>query len=180
MKYNDGRATNHEVAEAERRGVSPFRQHLPSVAALIVQCSHGESSVVAHARHRHGLVSVAREEEYRQAPGKWRADVLSVRVERRSLDERDAADGEEETGAVARIRRARDEEKAGAHDDIPAPLRAVKWPDRWGAGTCRSPAECRVMTGLRSDCRRFISRSSRGNEESRRFVSDDTLPGATQ
>ena len=133
MKYNDGRATNHEVAEAERRGVSPFRQHLPSVAALIVQCSHGESSVVAHARHRHGLVSVAREEEYRQAPGKWRADVLSVRVERRSLHERDAADGEEETGAVARIRRARDEEKAGAHDDIPAPLRAVKWPPTVGA-----------------------------------------------
>ena len=81
-------------------------------------------------------MSVAREEEYRQAPGKW-GGVLSVRVERRSLDERDAADGEEETGAVARIRRARDEEKAGAHDDIPAPLRAVKCPpDRWGAGTC--------------------------------------------
>ena len=132
MKYNDGRATNHEVAEAERRGVSPFRQHLPSVAALIVQCSHGESSVVAHARHRHGLVSVAREEEYRQAPGKW-SWVLSVRVERGSLNERDAADGEEETGAVARIRRARDEEKAGAHDDIPAPLRAVKWPPTVGA-----------------------------------------------
>ena len=91
MKYNDGRATNHEVAEAERRGVPPFRQHLLSVAALIVQCSHGESSVVAHARHRHGLVSVAREEEYRQAPGKW-GGVLSVRIERRSLHERDAAE----------------------------------------------------------------------------------------
>ena len=120
------RRTNHEVAEAENLGVSPLRQHPASLAPLIVQGSHRESSIVAHARHRHGLVRVAAEKKYTERLGK--GGVASIRVERGALEEREAADGEEDTVAVARIRRARDELKTGAHDGMSARTRGAVLP----------------------------------------------------
>ena len=126
-KEEKKRRTNHEVAEAENLGVSPLRQHPASLAPLIVQGSHRESSIVAHARHRHGLVRVAAEKKYTERPlGK--GGVASIRVERGALEEGEAADGEEDTVAVARIRRARDELKTGAHDGMSARTRCAVLP----------------------------------------------------